>query len=141
MKSATKRAIDTVLTISFAVVITTGIMLHLKKHGIVIEPRPTLKAIHYYTGFLMTILVAIHATEYARLLPVLFKAKKWFGCATWVLLAAFCATFITGTVKLLSPVKIPHLGLWHYWLGITMSLAAIVHLCTGLPWLIRKYRK
>ncbi|WP_289855831.1 hypothetical protein [uncultured Muribaculum sp.] len=49
--------------------------------------------------------------------------------------------FLTGLVKLLSPVKILNLGLWHYWLGIIMSVAAVIHLWRMLPWLMRKYRR
>lgn len=135
-----KRIIGTVLTASLVIVAATGIMLHLKKHGIVIEPRAVLKAIHYYTGYLFTLCALLHVQ---MCLPVLqkMKEKPWFQRFTWVLLGFAAVVFLTGTVKLLSPVKIPHLGLWHYWLGIIMIATAVRHLWTALPWLLAKWRK
>ena len=72
-----KRIIDTVLTACLVIVAATGILLHLKKHGIVIEPRAVLKAIHYYSGYLFSICALLHAQ---MCLPVLqkMKAKPWF---------------------------------------------------------------
>ena len=62
------------------------------------------------------------------------KAKfLWFWGDTLVVIVFICLTIITGAVKLLSPVKIPHLGLWHYWFGIIMTVAVIVHLFRGIP--------
>lgn len=58
-----------------------------------------------------------------------------------VLMVMLAIVFLTGLVKLLSPVKILNLGLWHYWLGIIMSVAAVIHLWRMLPWLMRKYRR
>ena len=135
-----KRIIDTVLTVSIVIVAATGIMLHLKKHGIAIEPCAVLKAIHYYAGYLFSLCALLHVQ---MCLPVLqkMKAKPWFRRLTWVLLGFAAAVFLTGTVKLLSPVKIPHLGLWHYWLGLFMIAAAVRHLWTALPWLLAKWKK
>lgn len=61
------------------------------------------------------------------------KKFKWFYADTWILIVLFIATLLAGTVKLLSPVKIMHLGLWHYSLGILMSITALIHLVRGLP--------
>lgn len=135
-----KRIIDTVLTACFFIVAVTGIMLHLKKHGIVIEPRAVLKAIHYYAGYLFSICALLHMQ---MCLPVLqkMKAKPWFRRFTWALLGFGTAVLLTGTVKLLSPVRIPHIGLWHYWLGLFMIATAARHLWTALPWLLAKWRK
>lgn len=135
-----KKTVDSVLSVTFIIVLVTGVMLHLKKHGIIIEPRPLLKAIHYYCGFLMTACVAYHASVYFRYLVAMAARHRWFCGVTWILLVAFIATFATGLVKLVSPVKIPHLGLWHYWLGLIMSASAIVHLYVALPYLISKFR-
>lgn len=61
------------------------------------------------------------------------KAKfLWFWGDTWVAIVFICLMIITGAVKLLSPVKISHLGLWHYWFGIIMTVAVIVHLFRGI---------
>lgn len=135
-----KRIIDTVLTACLVIVAATGIMLHLKKHGIVIEPHAVLKAIHYYAGYLFSLCALLHVQ---MCLPVLqkMKAKPWFRRFTWILLGICAALPLTGIVKQFSPVKIPHLGLWHYWLGIIMIVTAVRHLWTALPWLLAKWRK
>lgn len=135
-----KRIIDTVLTACLVIVAATGIMLHLKKHGIVIEPRAVLKAIHYYTGYLFSLCALLHVQ---MCLPVLqkMKAKPWFRRFTWILLGICAALLLTGIVKQFSPVKIPHLGLWHYWFGIIMIVTAVRHLWTALPWLLAKWKK
>ena len=135
-----KRIIDTVLTACLVIVAATGILLHLKKHGIVIEPRAVLKAIHYYTGYFFTLCALLHVQ---MCLPMLqkMKAKPWFRRFTWILLGFGTAVLLTGTVKLLSPVRIPHLGLWHYWLGLFMIATAARHLWTALPWLLAKWKK
>lgn len=135
-----KRIIDTVLTACLVIVAATGIMLHLKKHGIVIEPRAVLKAIHYYAGYLFSLCALLHVQ---MCLPVLqkMKAKPWFRRFTWILLGICAALPLTGIVKQFSPVKIPHLGLWHYWFGIIMIVTSVRHLCTALPWLLAKWKK
>ena len=135
-----KRIIDTVLTACLVIVAATGILLHLKKHGIVIEPRAVLKAIHYYVGYLFSLCALLHVQ---MCLPVLqkMKAKPWFRRFTWALLGFGTAVLLTGTVKLLSPVKIPHIGLWHFWLGLFMIATAARHLWAALPWLLAKWRK
>lgn len=135
-----KRIIDTMLTACFFIVAVTGIMLHLKKHGIVIEPRAVLKAIHYYAGYLFSLCALLHVQ---MCLPVLqkMKAKPWFRRFTWILLGICAALPLTGIVKQFSPVKIPHLGLWHYWFGIIMIVTAARHLWTALPWLLAKWKK
>lgn len=135
-----KSIIDTVLTACLVIVAATGIMLHLKKHGIVIEPRAVLKAIHYYAGYLFSLCALLHVQ---MCLPVLqkMKAKPWFRRFTWILLGICAALPLTGIVKQFSPVKIPHLGLWHYWFGIIMIVTAARHLWTALPWLLAKWKK
>ena len=135
-----KRIIDTVLTACLVIVAATGILLHLKKHGIVIEPRAVLKAIHYYAGYLFSLCALLHVQ---MCLPVLqkMKAKPWFRRFTWILLGICAALPLTGIVKQFSPVKIPHLGLWHYWFGIIMIVTAVRHLWTALPWLLAKWKK
>lgn len=135
-----KRIIDTVLTACLVIVAATGIMLHLKKHGIVIEPRAVLKAIHYYASYLFSLCALLHVQ---MCLPVLqkMKAKPWFRRFTWILLGICAALPLTGIVKQFSPVKIPHLGLWHYWFGIIMIVTAVRHLWTALPWLLAKWKK
>lgn len=58
---------------------------------------------------------------------------RWFWCDTWAVIILVGHTFLTGLVKLLSPVKIPHLGMWHYGLGIAMAVVVAIHLIRGIP--------
>lgn len=131
MKS--KANIGIALVITFAVTLVIGIILHLKSHGIIIQPRGVLKTVHWIFGYVMAALLFIHWAQFQKMLNALKKKFRWFHVDTWLLIILFIATLFTGTVKLLTPVKIPHLGLWHYGLGIAMSITAIIHLVRGLP--------
>ncbi len=137
----TKANLGMALVIAFAATLITGIILHLKSHGIIVQPRGALKVVHWIFGYAMTILLCIHWCEFHNMLSAMKRKFRWFYADTWLLIIFFIATMLTGTVKLLSPVKIPHLGLWHYGLGIAMSLTALIHLVRGLPsWnRLRKY--
>lgn len=129
----TKANIGIALVITFAVTLIIGIILHLKSHGITVQPRSVLKTVHWIFGYAMTVLLFIHLAQFRKILNALKKKIRWFYADTWLLSILFIATLLTGTVKLLSPVKIPHLGLWHYAIGIAMSIAALIHLIRGLP--------
>lgn len=128
-----KANIGLALTITFALTLITGIMLHLKSHGILIQPRATLKAIHWIIGYAMTIFFCIHWSQFRKMLNAIRKKKAWFHTDTWLLIILFIATLLTGAVKQFTPVKIPHLGLWHYIIGLAMSITAIIHLIRGIP--------
>ena len=132
-----KAGIGLALVITFAVTLVLGVILHLKSHGILVEPRGTIKILHWVFGYAMTVLLCIHWSQFSRMLSVLKPKSRWFYTDTCLLIILFLATFLTGTVKLLSPVKIPHLGLWHYALGIAMSVTALIHLIRGIPTWIR----
>ncbi len=131
MKS--KANIGIALVFTFAATLIIGIMLHLKSHGLIIQPRGVLKAVHWIFGYAMTVLLFIHWAQFQKMLNALKKKFRWFYADTWLLIILFIATLLTGTVKLLTPVKIPHLGLWHYWFGMAMGITAIIHLVRGLP--------
>ena len=131
MKSKANLGISLVIT--FAVTLVTGIILHLKSHGIIVQPRGVLKTVHWIFGYAMTALLIIHWAQFQKMLDALKKKFRWFYADTWLLIILFIATLLTGTVKLLTPIKIPHLGLWHYGFGIAMSITAIIHLVRGLP--------
>lgn len=121
------------LLIAFLITLATGVILHLKKHGILIEPRPLIKTVHWIAGFLMIVLACIHGKQFWKMFVNIKQRFRWFRCDTWVVIIFTSLTFATGLVKLLSPVKIPHLGLWHYWFGIIMSVVIAVHLIRGIP--------
>ena len=128
-----KANIGMTLVILFAITLVTGIILHLKKHGIIIEPRSVIKIVHWIAGLLMVGLALVHGLQFMKMLSAMKAKFLWFWGDTLVVIVFICLTIITGAVKLLSPVKIPHLGLWHYWFGIIMTVAVIVHLFRGIP--------
>lgn len=133
-----KTNIGIALVAAFAVTLAIGIILHLKNHGTLIQPRDVLKVIHWAFGYAMTLLLIVHWTQFRKMLTAMKKKFRWFYADTWLLIVLFLATLLTGTVKLLTPVKIPHLGLWHYGLGLAMGVTAVIHLIRGLPALFRK---
>ena len=128
-----KANIGIALVITFAVTLTIGVILHLKGHGIITQPRGVLKTVHWIFGYAMTALLFLHWNQFRKMLEALKKKFRWFYADTWLLIILFIATLLSGTIKLLSPVKIPHLGLWHYGIGIAMGITAFIHLIRGLP--------
>ena len=139
----TKASLGMTLIVLFLATLVTGIILHLKKHGIIIEPRPGIKVVHWICGFVMAALTIVHGLQFKKMLNALRAKYTWVWIDTWALILFIGLTFITGLVKLLSPIKIPHLGLWHFWFGILMTLTAVVHLIRGIPgWnRLRKIKK
>ena len=128
-----KANVGMALIILFVITLATGVILHLKKHGILIEPRPVIKMVHWIAGFLMVGVACLHGIQFKKMLLAMKTKFRWFWADTWIVIVFLGITFITGLVKLLSPVKIPNLGLHHYWFGIIMSVAVIVHLFKGIP--------
>lgn len=139
----TKANIGLSLTLLFLITFITGIILHLKKHGIIVEPRPVIKMIHWIAGFLMIGFATVHGLQFKKMFSALKVNRLWFHIDTWVVIIFTALAFLTGLVKLLSPVKIPNLGMHHYWFGIIMSVAIAVHLIRGIPsWnRLRKIKK
>lgn len=129
----TKANVGMTLLILFVITLATGIILHLKKHGIVIEPRPVIKMVHWIAGLLMASFACWHGVQFRKMLTAMKTKYKWFWGDTWVVILFIGLTVLSGLVKLLSPVKIPHLGLWHYWFGIIMAVAVAIHLVRGIP--------
>lgn len=132
-----KANVGLTLVLLFIITLVTGIILHLKKHGIIIEPRPVIKMVHWIAGFLMVGFACCHGIQFQQMFKAIKKRFLWFWADTWGVILFTSLTFITGLVKLVSPVKIPNLGLWHYWFGITMAVMICVHLFRGIPGWIR----
>ncbi len=124
----------------FAVTLTTGVILHLKKHGIIVEPRSILKVIHWIAGSSMAVCVCLHGTQFWKAFFYNFKKRSLSGVSTMILIVFIIAVVMTGWIKLVSPVKIHGLGMWHYWLGVIMSVAAVIHLVRGIPMLVKMIR-
>lgn len=129
----TKANIGLALVVSLVLTIIIGFILHLKSHGILIQPRSILKITHWTFGYAMAALLFIHWTQFRKMLAAMKKKFRWFYADTWLLIILFMATLLTGTVKLVSPIKIPHLGLWHYGIGLAMGITAVIHLVRGVP--------
>lgn len=125
------------LIVLFVITLVTGIILHLKGHGIIVEPRKIIKVIHWVSGFMMTAFVCWHGKQFWKAIVSQLKRPRFSGINTATLAVFIILTTMTGLIKLITPVKIPGLGLWHYWLGIIMSIVAIIHLLKGLPMLIK----
>lgn len=128
-----KANMGTAMMILLAVTLIAGVTLHLKKHGILIEPRYAIKIIHWLCGFTMCGIAFVHWRQFDKALTAVKNKVKWFYASTTLLKLMLVMTVLTGAVKLLSPVKIPHLGLWHYAFGIVLGLSAIIHLVRGVP--------
>lgn len=135
-KLKAKSGIGMALVVLFATTLVTGIILHLKKHGIVVEPRNVIKIIHWLSGFTMGVIACFHGKHFWRVFINTLKRRTPSGINTLVLLILLIATMVTGLVKLVSPVKIQGLGLWHYWIGIIMSVSVLFHLVRGIPMLV-----
>lgn len=136
-----KKWTDSLLVLTCLAVMVSGIVLHLKRHGIVVEPRAAIKMAHWLTGAAMTVVFVAHYRACRRALSGMGRRYRFFPIVTRLLLWAFVAVALTGGVKLLSPVKIKDLGLVHYWCGIVMSVSALLHLIVGLPLLLKNLRR
>lgn len=128
-----KANVGLTLLVLFLITLVTGIILHLKSHGILIQPRAVIKTVHWSAGFLMVVFTCWHGSQFLKMFNGMKQRFRWFWCDTWAVIILTFLTFTTGLVKLLSPVKIPHLGLWHYGIGIAMAVFIALHLVRGLP--------
>ena len=128
-----KADVGLTLLILFLVTIITGVLLHLEKHDISVEPESFIRIVHWVAGLAMVAFACWHGMQFSKMLTALKNRFLWFWCDTWVVIVFLCLTAGSGLVKLLSPVRIHHLGLWHYWFGLVMAAAIILHLFRGLP--------
>lgn len=135
-----KGIIGIILVILFLVTAITGIMLHMKSHGIIFQPKSILKVIHWIFGIGMAVFAYIHGKQFFNMLRGLRKRFRFFNVVTWIFIIAAIITVASGLIKLLSPVKIHGLGLFHYQAGLIMSIAVILHLIHALPTLPRYFR-
>lgn len=121
----------------FIITLITGLVLHLKKHGILIEPRAVIKTVHTISGFTMAAFVTWHVRMFRQPFLHHLAARKSSGIISLIMIFCILGATATGLIKLIVPIKIHGLGLWHYWTGLLMSVAITLHLCKGLPLLIR----
>lgn len=81
----------------------------------------------------MTALMISHAIQFKKVLAALKKRFLWFWLDSRIAEILTLLTFVTGFVKLCSPVKIPHLSLWHYAIGIALEVIVAIHLVRSIP--------
>ena len=90
-----KANIGMTLVILFAITLVTGIILHLKKHGIIIEPRSVIKIVHWIAGLLMVGLALVHGLQFKKMLSAMKAKFLWFWGDTWVAIVFICLMIIT----------------------------------------------
>ena len=132
--------IDITAFSALIIVLVTGIILHLKKHGLLIEPRSVIKVIHWCAGYIFVIMASWHFAIHKKWLGMIHAKQPLYWALLVSLPALVLLTFGTGTVKLLVH-GIRGLGMWHYWLGLIMSAALVLHISKALPYLLRSLRK
>lgn len=71
----TKANIGLALVISFVLTIIIGFLLHLKSHGILIQPRSIFKITHWIVGYAMAALFFIHWTQFRKMLAAMKKSS------------------------------------------------------------------
>jgi hypothetical protein len=126
---------DLAMLIIALVVLVTGIVLHLKVYGVVVEPRAVIKVVHYVAGFLLVAMMVMHFAAHAKWYGPVCKAQPVYGAIIAVMGVVALATFVTGLVKLCAHVR--GLGAWHFWLGIALAVFVVYHISKGLPY-VRK---
>ena len=126
---------DCVMMLLALTVLVTGIILHLKAYGIVVEPRQVLKTVHYLAGFALAVFIIGHFATHAKWFVPVCERDPLYGTVFVLLIIAFLSTLGTGIVKLCAHVR--GLGLWHYWLGIAMSLLVIIHVSKAFPYFLK----
>lgn len=129
------------LLVLFLLTVGTGVMLHMKSHGIIFQPRAVIKVFHWIFGIGMVMLAYWHARQFFKMLRGVRNRFKFFHVVTWIFIVVAAIVVLTGIIKLLSPVKIHGLGLFHYQAGLVMAIAVILHLIHALPTLPRYFKQ
>lgn len=134
----TKTTVGICLLFTLLVSATSGLILHSGTHAESVRPGNFLRTLHLVSGLGMAALLLLHILIYARMLWAMREKFRWF-CFDSLLLGALTGVLaVSGFALLAGLVGLPHLGLWHYYFGMAMVLAAIVHLFRGIPALRRK---
>lgn len=55
----------------FLITLISGIILHLKSHGTVIQPRAVIKAVHWVAGLLMAAFACLHGMHFSKMLTAM----------------------------------------------------------------------
>lgn len=70
--------IGAMLVIAFCVTLIFGIILHLKNHGMIVQPRNVIKIIHWVAGYIMTVLLFVHWSQFGKMLTALKENSHGF---------------------------------------------------------------
>ena len=73
------------LIILFLITAITGIMLHLKSHGIILQPRGVLKVVHWLFGLGLAIVAYLHGKQFFKMLIGLHKRFKFIKIETSII--------------------------------------------------------
>ena len=130
MKAKTLFLTDLLLLITFVPSSATGFILHWAGHQSSHELWHNWAVAHVISTLLLTILVAIHIYGHWGWYKSLFKGNiKNKSRVTVALSALMLVVTITGIIVLFRHAE-PNegLGLWHYVIGIIVSIVVIGHL-------------
>ena len=129
MKAKTLFLTDLLLLITFVPSSATGFILHWAGHQSRHELWHNWAVAHVISTLLLTILVAIHIYGHWGWYKSLFKnGIKNKSRVTVVLSALMLAVIITGNIVFFSfPGAHSDMGIWHYVLGVALTIVAIGH--------------
>ena len=143
MKANTLFLVDLFALISFIPTALTGFMLHRAGHQPNHEIWHNWAVAHIFSSLLFTILIATHIYEhwgwYKSLLSIGIKNKSRVTITLTILVII---VIITGNVVLFQHQGAnSHIGLWHYILGIILTIISVGHFLKRVKILFKGLRK
>lgn len=70
-----KANVGMTLLILFLITLITGVILHLKSHGVIIQPRGVIKIVHWVEGLLMASFACWHGFQFKKMLNAIMGVK------------------------------------------------------------------
>ena len=143
MKAKTLFITDIAVLLTFLPASISGFILHAAGHNDVHEVWHNWAIVHIFTTLAFTIAIGIHIYGHWSWYKSLFQ--KGLGNksrVTAILSVLMFATIITGNIVLFrhqGPNS--HLGLWHYVIGIILTIIALGHFLKRLPILLKGLKK
>lgn len=127
--------IDWMLIPAFALSACSGIGLHVAGHGVSHEVWHNWAVFHVLASLLFLVVAAFHvSTHWGWYKGILKRGIGKKSKVTVVLSALFLLEVVTGIIVLLcADGANSRIGLWHYEIGIVMSLIAIGHTLKRIP--------
>lgn len=130
--------IDWALTLLFALTAYTGIKLHIAGHGNIHEIWHDWAVFHVIGSILFLVVTIFHITTHWNWYKGIFSRgiEKRSKVTIW-LSAMFTFVAITGIILFYVEGANSPIGLWHYKIGILMSVFSIGHIIKRFP-ILRK---